>query len=99
MKKQLLIATCVFMLGAYNQVNAQSSSQELTPAQKREMTTPLKPADGQAYVFSSKEDLEAGKAKKADALREEILRNLENPEKVKALRENLWRIENAVVRH
>ena len=63
----------------------------------QELMTPLKPADGQPYVFYSLEELKAAQDKKAESIKRAIRESFDNEPKVKALRENLWRLENAMV--
>jgi hypothetical protein len=84
-------------LGFLNQnlVWSQRATQE--PKNIQEMMTPLKPADGRPYVFYSQADYEAAKISKAEAIKLEIRKHHDNPQRVKVLRENLWRIENAIV--
>jgi hypothetical protein len=59
--------------------------------------TALKPANPHPYVFGSQAEMDAKRQSKKDAVIAEIKANSGNPEKVKALREQLWRIENATV--
>ena len=93
MNKILLVSAFLLYAGG-----AYVSAQEPTPPKNiQEMMTSLKPADGRPYVFYSQKDLEAAKAKKIDNIKQDIRRHHENPARVKALRESLWRMENAVV--
>lgn len=57
----------------------------------------IKPADASPYVFTTQEELNAKKQDKLNATHDLIEQNKDNPAKVKELRMNLWRLENAVV--
>jgi hypothetical protein len=59
--------------------------------------TALKPADAKPYVFGNQQELADKQASKKGAVLSEIKANQNNPEKLKTLREDLWRIENATV--
>lgn len=94
LNKNLVIgAIFLFAVGSY------VSAQEIIapPPNIQEMMTPLKPADGRPYVFYSQADLDAAKEKKTVRIKQDIRKNHENAGRVKAMRENLWRLENAVV--
>lgn len=69
-----------------------------TKVDENSIYSPLKPEKGSPYVFSSQADLDAAKGKKIAAVKEQISVNSSNPEKVKQLREELWRLENAIVK-
>lgn len=85
------------LLGFLNQNHVWSQQAIQEPKNIQEMMTPLKPADGRPYVFYSQSDFETAKISKTEAIKLEIRKHHDNPERVKALRENLWRIENAIV--
>jgi hypothetical protein len=59
--------------------------------------TGLKPADGLPAVFNSREQLETKVKDKKDNILALIKENAKDPVKVKAYREELWRLENAMV--
>jgi hypothetical protein len=48
-------------------------------------------------VFGTQQELNDKQASKKSAILSEIKANEKNPERVKALREELWRVENAIV--
>ncbi len=93
----------IFLAGSFLMLTAGSfvSAQE-TVVPKRinveEAMTPLKPENGQPYVFSSQADLEAAQAK-IESIKMDIRHNIDNPERVKVMREKLWRMENAIVKN
>lgn len=78
-------------------MNVLGQNQNEPQSNIQELMTPLKPADGRTYVFYSQEQLKAAQEKKSESIKQDIRRNHDNSAKVKVLRENLWRLENAVV--
>ena len=58
--------------------------------------TSLKPNDVQPYVFNSKEELSAKFQNKKDGIIN-LIKNENDPVKIKLLREELWRLENAII--
>jgi hypothetical protein len=91
-KIKLILGLIVLMGGSVG--HAQNPT---PPTNIQEMMTPLKPADGRPYVFYSQAYLDAAKEKKTLSIKQDIRKYHENAERVKVLRENLWRLENAVV--
>jgi len=90
MKKVLLLsATVVFSLA----LNAQSSSTILT----KEMIHADRPADAIPKFFKSQEELDKMVPQKVDELKQLILDNQSNIDKVFYYREEIWRYENAIV--
>lgn len=90
MKKVLLLAVGVIFSAA---LNAQSSSAVLT----KEMIHSDRPADAIPKSFKSKEELDLTVPQKVDELKQLILDNQTNKDKVFFYREEIWRYENAVV--
>lgn len=76
--------------------HAQAPQQEKA---KTDIYTPLKPKDASPYVFSSEQELRDKKQQKKNAVLDQIKQNENDREKVLRLREQLWRIENAVVKN
>ena len=66
-------------------------------SQTSETFTSLKPADGNPVYFSSQEELNNYRAMKTLAIKEQILENQDDKNKVEYLRKELWRFENAMV--
>lgn len=96
MKKTHLICLgiCLATLSGMAQVPA---SKEQSKTNVSENHKAIRPPDGTPYVFSTQEELNAKKQDKLSATHDLIEQNKANPERVKELRMNLWRIENAVV--
>ena len=65
--------------------------------ENNEILTPIKPADAAPATFMSQEHMDEKKAGKIDAIKQEILANQDDLKKVNALREKLWRFENAII--
>jgi glucan phosphoethanolaminetransferase (alkaline phosphatase superfamily) len=94
MKKTiLLLFACLTVSSA---INAQDSNPKTKNA-SGSIYTALKPIDASPYVFGSQQELNDKQANKKGVVLSEIKANANNPEKVKTLREELWRIENATV--
>ena len=66
--------------------------------ERNDVFSPLKPADGTPYVFSSQAELNGAVLKKREVLIEEIKKVQLEPEKANILRQELWRLENAIVK-
>jgi hypothetical protein len=97
MKKNYLL-TFAFLGGMIFSANVSAQENPVKPEITiNENLTPLRPSDGQPYVFATAEEMEEAKARKTQQLKETILANSDNPERVKKLRQELWRLENAVV--
>lgn len=95
--KNVLLTGAFLMFAAGTFVNAQENPQPRQEMSIQEKMTPLKPADGRPFIFYSQTDMDAARVKKTDAIKIEIRQNHQNPERVKALREDLWRLENAIL--
>jgi hypothetical protein len=95
MKKNALIAVACFALCM--KVAAQENSAAVKSSKEASIFTGLRPPDGQAYVFSSIQEKEMSVPGKRSNVIEQIKKNQSDPEKVKLLRMELWRIDNAVV--
>jgi hypothetical protein len=92
MKKSLILVAGMLVLSLHG------TAQDKKMANVNEnIYTALKPADQKPYTFGSQAEMDAKRQSKKDAVIAEIKVNSNNPEKVKALREQLWRIENATV--
>ena len=98
MKRVLLLLSLIALL-ATNESYAQTTMTSARAQDRKEMVTALEPADKTPYVFASEEDKRAAVAKKIDALKEEVLNGQLSAEQVKERREQIWRLENAVVRN
>ena len=78
---------------------AQNKSEQINKNSKTvNIYTSLKPLDGLGYVFSSEEDLKSRVPNKKSGIISQIVKNEKDSLKVKMLREELWRFENAVVK-
>ena len=78
---------------------AQNKSEQINKNSKTvNIYTSLKPLDGLGYVFSSEEDLISRVPNKKSGIISQIVKNEKDSLKVKMLREELWRFENAVVK-
>jgi glucan phosphoethanolaminetransferase (alkaline phosphatase superfamily) len=93
-KTTLLLFACLTVSAA---INAQDSKNPKTKNASGSIYTALKPIDASPYVFGSQQELNDKQANKKGVVLSEIKANANNPEKVKTLREELWRIENATV--
>jgi hypothetical protein len=92
MKKSLILVAGMLVLSLHG------AAQDKKMANVNEnIYTALKPIHPHPYVFGSQEEMDAKRQSKKDAVIAEIKANSGNPEKVKALREQLWNIENATV--
>lgn len=90
MKKVLLLAVGVIFSAA---LNAQSSKTVLT----KEMIHSDRPADAIPKFFKSQEELNSTVPLKVDQLKQLIIDNQTDMDKVFFYREEIWRYENAVV--
>lgn len=94
MKRKLL---SVAVLLALSVLGTAQNKTTLSKKSESGIYTSLKPADGSPYVFGTQQELNDKQASKKGAILSEIKANEKNPERVKALREELWRVENAIV--
>jgi hypothetical protein len=100
-RKETFLIAIAMTLGSVAGVNAQAKSTTIKPsvrAEQNDDTSPLKPADATPYVFSSEEDRAASVAKKREAIVADIKKNSGNAAKTRELREELWRLDNAIVK-
>jgi hypothetical protein len=95
MKNTTLLLFACFSLITVS--NAQDSKNQKEKVVSENIYTPLKPADATSYVFGSQQELNDKQASKKGAILSEIKANANDPQKLKTLRESLWRIENATV--
>jgi hypothetical protein len=63
-----------------------------------EVYTALKPADAKPMIFYSQEELELAVPEKIESCKLAISENLNTPERVQYNREQIWRLENAIVK-
>jgi len=84
MKKMIL----TLALGLTSMVVVAQSSSEITS---------LKPLDESPAVFSSQAEMDEKKSEKIAKMKVMIRENEGDEEKIKQLREELWRFENAIV--
>jgi hypothetical protein len=95
MKKPIILALVFMAFGFIGLAQNKTTSGKM--AQEGSVYTSLKPADAQPAVFSSKEELDSKIQDKKNRTLEQIKLHADDPVKVKALREQLWRFENAIV--
>ena len=93
MKKVILCIAIFCGSVALNNVYAQ----ETVELQQEDVLTSIKPADGQPAVFANKEELDQKVDFKIENTKRAILENKNDAVKVRQLREELWRFENAIV--
>lgn len=99
MKKELLFAIFGFVI-----ISSSVSFSQTTPVYppvRKETTettevTSLKPANASPATFSTKEELDKTVPMKIAKIKE-MIKAEKNDERIKVLREDLWRFENAVV--
>jgi hypothetical protein len=95
MKKIAFIAIACLIFGI--KITAQENQSAKSPQGNNDIYTGIKPPDGRAYVYGSKEEKEKSIAGKKSNVIEQIKKNQSDPEKVNLLRMELWRIENGTV--
>mgnify|MGYP001071432493 CR=1 FL=1 len=93
MKKVIL---CVAIFCGSVVVN-NTYAQEATELHQEDILTSIKPADGQPAVFANRMELEQKVDFKIENTKRAILENKNDAVKVRQLREELWRFENAIV--
>ena len=96
--KKIITFVGFFAFGVmvYGQTESNKST-TLVEVTDQEILTSLKPEDAKPFVFASQADLDGSVPVKIQEIKAEILANKENAEKVIALRQKLWRLENAIV--
>lgn len=68
-----------------------------TETNAKEVITSIKPADASPVVFATQKELDAQIDDKIEKIKVQIRANANDPKKVKYLRMELWRFENAIV--
>ncbi len=100
MKKHLLIYTILFLSlvgsSAFAQETKPTSSISNQQNQNKEITS-LKPIDGYTAVFTTQADLDQTVPLKIAKIKEMIASGQYGEDRIKVLREELWRFENAIV--
>lgn len=100
MKKHLLICTILFLSlvgsSSFAQETKASTSLSNQQNQNKEITS-LKPADGFGAQFTTQADLDQTVPLKIAKIKEMIASGQYGEDRIKVLREELWRFENAVV--
>ena len=91
-KHTLLLFAGLAIAGLASGQNARTNEKPVT-----DIYSPLKPADGSPAVFSTKAELDAKVQDKKQGLLALIKENSADPAKVKQYREQLWRLEHAIV--
>lgn len=97
-KKNLVF---IAMLAVSSISFGQQTSQQVNFRDVSEITS-LKPADEKPYVFSTKEEMEEAVARKSGAIKDMIMEqqqqvNTTNDRIIASMREDLWRLEHAIV--
>jgi hypothetical protein len=90
--KKTIVAALLFL--CITGAQAQNPTQNKA---KADIYSPLKPKDASPYVFTTQAELDAKKESKKNTIIARIRQNENDAVKVQRLREQLWRIENAVV--
>jgi len=85
------------LIASFSVATAQNNSPGGKKTGNGDIYTSLKPADGQGAVFNTKEELDAKVQDKKDKMILMIRENANDTAKVRQLRYELWRFENAVV--
>ena len=94
MKKTAFLAITVCLLSI--SANAQDASK--SNQNGKDVYTSLKPADATPAVFPTEQEMKEKKAFKMENIKLQIKENLNDTFKVRLLRYELWRFENAVVK-
>lgn len=100
MKKKLLFTFFICLLGFLNQSFAQQKpSLTAVPLSKegKSETKSLKPEDATPAKFATKEEMDTSLPKKKANIIEMIESGKYEGERLRILREELWRFENAIV--
>jgi len=93
MKKIFLCVGLLFAGIGMNSIYAQQSVE----LHQKSLLTAIKPVDGNPVVFSNQVELESNVGFKIENVKQLILENQNDAIKVRQLREELWRFENAIV--
>ncbi|MBK9283158.1 MAG: hypothetical protein IPM51_02430 [Sphingobacteriaceae bacterium] len=92
MKKILFPALLVLSMSAYSQ-SEKKNQQKI----QDDIFTGLKPENPTPVVFNSEEELNNKKAFKIENIKNQIRENINDTAKVRLLRYEIWRFENAIV--
>lgn len=65
--------------------------------EQTEILTSIKPENARPATFRDQAHMDEKKDAKIEAIKQEILANQDDPERVNKLRQTLWRFENAVI--
>jgi hypothetical protein len=97
MKKTMFIVGVLFLgMNTYAQTESKTPVSTIE-TNNDDLFKSKKPADAQPATFSSQEDLDLKVSNKIKFIKEELIKNKNNPEQIKFLQEELWRFENAIV--
>lgn len=83
--------------GAFAQTNSNPTVTEMEQSNS-DLFKSIKPKDGQPVVFANQVELEEKVDYKIDQMKQQLVENRNNPEKVIYLKQELWRFENAIVK-
>ena len=97
---KIISLSCTFLFALLLSSNA--CAQEAKPStslskQPNQEITSLKPIDGYAAVFTTQVDLDQTVPMKIAKIKEMIASGQYGEDRIKVLREELWRFENAIV--
>ncbi|MGZ3919675.1 MAG: hypothetical protein ACXVNO_09365 [Bacteroidia bacterium] len=95
MNKNILMITLCLLFSIT--VSAQSKISSNKKTIKPNIFTGIKPPDGYTYTFGSKEEKDASVPSKRNNVIAQIKANQSDSEKVKLLRMELWRLDNATI--
>ena len=83
--------------GAFAQTNSNPSITEMEQTNS-DLFKSIKPVDGQPVIFANQAELEEKVDYKIDQMKQQLVENRNNPEKVIYLKQELWRFENAIAK-
>lgn len=95
MKRILLLIVLSTGISTFS-AHAQMTVSQAAKAQS-DLTTPLQPADGKAYEFATEEEKNEVVPAKIEKIKAAILTGTYTEDRVKQMREMLWRYENATI--
>lgn len=97
----LIACFCSAMAQNTSQPTVNSETQLVSPESEEVLTkeniSPLKPIDCKAFAYASSEELNLAKDTQSEIIKAEILKNWEDKKRVQQLREDLWRLEHAII--
>jgi hypothetical protein len=91
--KKILLCSCIFVGCSIATSYGQSSTIPITI----ETVTSLKPFDSRVLTFTSEDELQFAISDKLEAFKEMVVQNQNDPSVATYYREEIWRLENAVV--